>query len=92
MVYLALFHRREIDHVLGHVPLLDLAVRALDEAVLVHSREGGERVDQADIRTFRRFDRADAAVMRRVHVAHLEASTLARQTARARGPRGGACA
>ena len=43
---------------------------------------GGERVDQTDIRAFRRLDRADAAVMRRVHVAHLEAGALAGQTAR----------
>ena len=32
--------------------------------------------------TFRRFDRADAAVVGRVHVAHLEAGALAGQTAR----------
>jgi hypothetical protein len=58
------------------------AVRALDEAVLVHPREGRQRVDQADVRAFRRFDRADAAVMRRVHVAHLEAGALAGQATR----------
>ena len=44
--------------------------------------KGRQRVDQADIRTFRRLDRADAAVMGRMHVAHLEAGALARQTAR----------
>ena len=32
---LALFHRREIDDLVGHLALVDLAVRALDEAVLV---------------------------------------------------------
>ena len=66
------------------LPSTHLAVRALDEAVLVHAREGRERVDQADVRAFRRLDRADAAVMRRVHVAHLEAGALARQTARSK--------
>jgi hypothetical protein len=35
--------------------------------------------------TFRRLDRADAAVVRGVHVAHLEAGALARQTARPEG-------
>ncbi len=45
-------------------------------------RIGRERVDQADVRAFRRLDRADAAVMRRMHVAHLEARALARLTAR----------
>ena len=78
----ALFHRREVDHLVGDAAVLDLAVGRLDEAVFVHPRIGRERVDQTDIRAFRRLDRADAAVMRRVHVAHLEAGALARQTAR----------
>ena len=42
-----------------------LAVRRLDEAVLVDARERRERRDEADVRTFRRLDRADAAVVRR---------------------------
>ena len=79
----ALLHRREIDDLVGHLAVDDPAVRALDEAVLVDPRIGREAVDQADIRAFRRLDRADAAVMRRMHVAHLEAGALARQTARA---------
>ncbi len=45
---------------------------------------GGQRVDQADVRAFRRFDRADAAVVGRVNVADFEARALARQTARAK--------
>ena len=77
-----LLHGREIDHLVGHLAFHHAAIRALDEAVFVHPRIGRERIDQADIRTFRRLDRADAAVMRRVHVAHLEAGALARQTAR----------
>ena len=78
----ALLHRREIDHLVGDAAVLDLAIGRLDEAVFVHPRVGRERVDQADIRPFRRLDRADAAVMGRVHVAHLEAGALARETAR----------
>jgi hypothetical protein len=62
----------------------DLAVRALDEAVLVDAREGRQRVDQTDVRAFRRLDRADAAVVGRVHVADFEAGALAGQTARAK--------
>src|SRR5262245_12761455 len=77
----ALLHRREILDLVGDAAVLDLAVRRLDEAVLVHPRVGGERVDQADVRTFRRLDRADAAVMGRVHVAHLEARPFAGKTA-----------
>ena len=80
----ALFHRREIDHLVGDAAVLHLAIRRLDEAVFVHPRKSRERIDQTDIRPFRRFDRADAAVMRGVHVAHFEAGALARQTARAK--------
>ena len=67
------------------LPLLDLAVRRLDEAELVDAGVRRQRRDEADVRTFRRLDRADAAVVRRVHVAHLEAGALARQTARSEG-------
>ena len=77
-----LLHGREVDHLVGDLALLDLAVGALDEAVLVDAREGGERVDEADVGPFRRLDRADAAVVRGVHVAHLEAGALAREAAR----------
>ena len=83
-VVLGLFHRRQIDDVVGDLAVDDLAVRALDEAVLVDAREGRQRVDQTDVRAFRRLDRADAAVMRRVHVAHFEAGALAGQTARSK--------
>src|SRR5690606_16206000 len=77
-----LFHGREVDHLVGELAVHDLAIRALDEAVLVYAGERGQGVDQADVRTFRRLDGADAAVVRRVHVAHLEARTLTGQAAR----------
>src|SRR5690606_860663 len=59
--------------------------RRFDEAVLVDAGEGGERVDQADVRAFRRLDRANAAVVGRVDVADFEAGALAGQTTRAKG-------
>ncbi len=75
-----LLHGREIDDLVQQLAVLDAPVRALDEAVLVDAREGRERVDETDVGTFRRLDRADAAVVRGMHVAHFEASTLARET------------
>ncbi len=68
-----------------HRALDHLLVRALDEAVIVDARKAGERRNQTDVRAFRRFDRADAAVVRRVHVAHFEAGALAGQTAWSKG-------
>ena len=77
----------DLDHpeVVDHPALLHPLVRALDEAVLVDPGVGGQRRDQADVRTFRRLDRADSAVVRGVDVAHLESGALPRQAARAEG-------
>jgi hypothetical protein len=70
------------DHVIDDATLLDLAVGRLDEPELVDARVAGQRRDEADVRPFRRLDRADAPVVRGVHVADLEARPLARQAAR----------
>ena len=64
------------------LPFLHDAVRRLDEAEIVHPREAGERRDESDVRTFRRLDRAHAAVLRVVHVADFEAGALTREAAR----------
>ena len=63
-------------------PFLHDAIRRLDEAEVVHARVAGERRDQSDVRTFRRFDRAHAAVLRVMHVADFEAGALTREAAR----------
>ncbi len=78
---LGLFHRRQIDDLVGHLVVDDLAVRRLDEAVLVDPAEAGERVDEADVRAFRSFDRADPAIVGRVDVADFEAGALTGQAA-----------
>ncbi len=59
------------------------AVRALEEAVLVGARISGQGVDQTDVRTFRRFDRANTTVVRRVNVTYFKACALTGQTTRA---------
>ena len=66
--------------------VLDLAVRRDEEAVLVDLGVDRQRRDQADVRAFRRLDRADAAVVRDVHVAHLEARPACGSSRPARGP------
>ncbi|MNQ40213.1 hypothetical protein D3C85_538590 [compost metagenome] len=78
------FDRRQEHDLVGHLTALYHTVRALEEAVLVGAGIGGQRVDQADVRTFRCFDRAHAAVVGRVYVADFEAGALAGQTARAK--------
>ena len=61
------------------MPPCDLAVGRLDEAELRDGRERRERADQADVRAFRRLDRAHAPVVGRVDVAHLDRRALAGQ-------------
>src|SRR5579859_6281314 len=81
----ALFHGGEVDDLVGDDAVDNLAVRALDEAVLIDAGIGRQRVDQTDIRTFGGLDRADTAIMGRVHVAHFEAGALTGQTTRPEG-------
>src|SRR5262249_53348704 len=80
----AFLHRGEIDHLIGHSAVLDLAVRRLNETVFIYTRVSCERIDQANVWPFRRLDRTDPAIVRRVHVAYLEPSALAGKTARAK--------
>ena len=70
----------EVYHRVGH-----LAVRRFDEAEVVDLSIYAERGDKTDVRTFRRLNRAEAAVVGIVYVAHLEACTLTGQTAGAEG-------
>src|SRR5258708_238959 len=72
-------------NVVDDAAALDLAVGRFDETVVVDAREAAQRADQADVRAFRRFNRADTAVVRRVHVANFESSALARESARPKG-------
>ena len=72
----------EVHDLLGDLAVLDDAVRRLDEAELVDPGERGQGADQADVRAFRRLDRAHAAVVAEVDVADLEAGALTRQTTR----------
>jgi hypothetical protein len=82
---LAFLDSRQVFDLVGDLVVHHLAVGGLDEAVLVGAGVQGQGVDQADVRTFRRFDRADPAVMGGVHVAHFEAGALPGQTAGAQG-------
>ena len=79
---LTFLDRGMIDNVIRHLAVINAPVRRLDKAVLVHTCIRGQRVDQADVRSFRRLDRADPAVMGRMHVTHFEARTFARQATR----------
>src|ERR1700686_4540674 len=70
------------NDVVDDASVLYLAIRRLDEAVIVDARKAAQRRYQSNVRTFRRFNRTDASIVRRMYVAHFESSAFARQTAR----------
>src|SRR5438067_5454585 len=69
----------QIIHLIGHTTFFNFAVRRFDESEFVDPRKGAHRADEADVRTFRRLNRTNAAVVRRMHVAHFEARSVAAQ-------------
>src|SRR5690606_9358750 len=81
----AFLDRGEIVDLVADLAVDDLVVRRFQEAVIIQARIQRHGVDQTDVRAFRRFDRADAAVVGRVHVADFETGALAGQTARSQG-------
>ena len=66
---------------IGQLAAMHLAIRRREEAVVIHLRENRQARNEADVRAFGGFDRADAAVVRDVHVAHFEAGSLAIEAA-----------
>src|SRR4029453_18066856 len=73
---------REIVSLIRHPAVFDLAIRRLDKAEFIDAGEGAHRTDQADIWTFRGLNRANATVMRRMNVAHLEPCAFTAQASR----------
>ena len=69
--------------IVGRQLAVNTAVRRFDEAVFVHPPIARQTTDQADVRAFRRLNRADTSIVAVMHVAHIEAGTLTPQTARA---------
>ena len=55
---IALLDRGEMHHLIGHLAVDDFTIRRFQEAVAVGVAVRRQRVDQADVRAFRRFDRA----------------------------------
>src|SRR5277367_7094046 len=70
-----------------HLAVLYAAVGRFDKPVIVDACIAAQRRDQSNVRTFRRFNRADTSVVRGMYVAHFESSALTRQTARPKGDR-----
>ncbi len=65
---------RQVMHLFGNPSgrFIDLAIRGDKKSVFIYSRVTGKIRDQADVRTFRGFDRAHPAVMTVVNIAYVE--------------------
>ncbi len=77
----AFFNGREVIDLAGHFAVHHLAIRCLKETVVVGTSVNRQRVDQADVRAFRCFNRTHTPIVRRMHVAHLETRAFACQSA-----------
>ena len=85
---IVLFIRGIIPDLVRHdrilrIGLVHKTVGRLDEAVRIEFRIAGQRVDQTDVRAFRRLDRAHSAVVRIMDVADFEACAVSGKAARA---------
>src|SRR5438094_688418 len=72
---------RQIIDIVGNATVVNLAIRRFDETEFVDARKGRHRTDETDVRAFRRFNRTNASVVRRMHVAHFKSSAIAAESA-----------
>ena len=82
------FRGVEVHNFFRHFSVDNLRVRRFDHAELIDAGEGREAQYETDVRTFRGVDRADAAVVARVHVAHFEGGAFAGNAAGAERGKG----
>ena len=71
----------KVNDFFGNHAVDNFAVRTLNKAVFVDAGISRQRVNQTDVRTFRRFNRTDTSVVGRMYVADFKTSTFAGQTA-----------
>ena len=61
---------------------INLTVRSLNKSVLVNSCVACQRVDQTDVWSFRRLNRAHTSIMGIMNISYFESGTVSGQTAR----------
>src|SRR5260370_25297276 len=74
---------REIVNLIRHAAVFHFAIWRFDKTEFIDARESAHRTDQADVWTFWRLDRTNAAVMGWLNVANFQPSALTTQTSRA---------
>ena len=81
------FVRRHIDKFIRNarifrIGFIDDTIRSLYKSILIDSCITGQGIDQSDVRTFRRFNRAHPSIMRVMHVAHLKSRAVTGKSSR----------
>ena len=77
---LTFFNSGEVINLIGHLAVNHLTIRRFQEAVFIQASIQSQRVNQTNVRAFRRFNRAQTTVVSRVHVTHFEACAFTGQT------------
>ena len=88
-IVVILFIRRHIYNLIGYsrilrIALIDLTVRRLHKTILIDPRIARQRVDQTDVRAFRRLYRTHTPVVCIMYVTHLESGAVSGKSARAK--------
>ncbi len=60
------------------------AIRSFDKSKFIDLGKGGKRSDQTDVRSFRRFNRANTSIVAGMNVAHFKSCSIAVQAARSK--------
>src|SRR5438132_12507839 len=71
----------QIVDIIRDTAVRDFVIRCFNETKLVDPRESRHRADQTDVRSFRRLDRTNSAVLSRMHVPHLHSGGIATKSA-----------
>ena len=78
-VRIGLFVRSQPNNFFCDLALNHFAIRRYQESIFIDTGVDRKRTDQTDVGTFRRFDRANTAVVGNVNVANFEARSLSIQ-------------
>ena len=75
--------RRQVLNLITDLTVNNLAVGALKESVLIGTSIACQRVNQADVGTFRCLDRTDPAIVRWMNIPDVKPGSLTCESARA---------
>ena len=87
---IVLFIRRQIDYLIrnnriGLIRLIHHTVRCFDQTVFIDSCIRRKRINQTDVRSFRRLNRAHSSVVRIMDISNLKSRTVSGKSSGSKG-------